>query len=428
MDDAGNGTWKGKDSLNGLITSAARIGTSLLVHKGTGNNFIAYEQGNQTWVGKNTDDDANANPPGETPPPTPGDPTNKVTAGMVQAAVETHWTLSHMLWPPDQIAAAFNQAIGGLEPGSFTTKAQLAALVGECCQETDGFHTMSEYDHNVSYAPYWGRGMIQLTHDYNYQAFGNYAVKRGLTTDPNTYLTNPDQISNDRNLSADAAIYFFTQNYWNGHNLCWYCDDCNGAQTGEWITVSRAINMGSPFATGTPYGNSIRNDAINAALAVTPDPTSSASDAQKVVDYGLSVIDRFAYTQDAWSRSHMLESNAGDCSSFVVLCFTQALGWTNEQLGGSGAYPGYTGTLAHQGTLVNNSGVPTDGPMKLADIVLFDYSGNNPTFDHVALYIGNDKVLSHGGGASGTRKGPEIESLAGYRSFTARLMTRRILP
>lgn len=372
------------------------------------------------WVAKQG---GNTNPP--TPPPGPGsepwEGTGLVTPEMVSAAVTSvGGSISAMLRTPEQIAEMFNQAIAKLEPNSFNTKARLACLVGECAQETGWFRSWEEFDQGAGrdYVPYWGRGFIQLTHKGNYLAFGQYCKSKGLIDNEALFVENRDLLLTDE-WAARTAIFYFTQTSWSGANLCQWCDDCEGSQTGNWYQISRAINRGSPYNPNPAYDEELRNIAINAVLTVTkdPNPGPDSSLGARAVAYGMSVIRRFYYTQSD-DRLDMLATGGGDCSSFVVLCYTQGCGMTNEQMGGSGRYPGYTGTLATiPGVIINDTG--DENGMLPGDWMLCTYEGYNPTFDHVVLYIGNGQCLSHGGG-----QGPNIESYTWYLQNSSHRLVR----
>lgn len=315
-----------------------------------------------------------------------------------------------MLATSQQIAGMFNDAINKLAPSSFRTKARLACLVGQCAQETDWFKTFSEYGGaSASYAPYYGRGMIQLTWRDNYARFGQWLAGMGVVNDANMFVNNPDLLTQSP-YPAYSAVFYFTQTYFGGIPLVDYCDTCGGVDTGDWAMISRGINRGNVYATAPAYGEGVRNTATNAVLAVTPEVGSNSSDSslgRRAVDYGMSVQRKFYYSQDSWVRSNMLQSGGGDCSSFVVLCYTQGAGLSNEDMGGNGTYPGYTGTLANVGEFINDTG--DESRMLPGDWMCLTYSGYNATYDHVVLYIGNGQCLSHGSG-----QGPNVESFTWY--------------
>ena len=378
-----------------------------------GSQTYLKRSNNGLWVqGGSAVENNTGNPPTGQPgndPVNNGNYFGNVTAEMVEAAVTSvNGSISAMMFTSSEIASAFNQAIQLLAPGEFATKARLACLVGQCAQETDWYKTTKEYGgETYDYAPYYGRGFIQLTHLANYQAFGNWLASRGVTTDPSMFVNNPDLIL-QLPYAAYAAIFYFTQVFWNGHNLAWFCDTCGGATTGSWYQISRAINRGSPYSQYAAYGEAVRDTAVNAVYAATQDPSASNL-GENAKQFALSVLGRFFYTQTSL-RNDMMNTNAGDCSSFVVLCYTETSDLTNEHFGGSGSYPGYTGTLSSSLTQINLTG--NESEMAIGDLILNSWSNYNPTFDHVSMYIGDNQIVGHGG----PDKGPTIGSLSGLIS------------
>ena len=392
----------------GGISLISQYGDGLLLSYSDGSVMYAPATNYGQWIPSNYDDGTNPLPDGPGGSESPNG-VGHVTAGMIEAAVNSvGGSLSAMLADSQSLADAFNDAIDKLEPGNFNTKARLACLVGECAQETDWFKTFEEYAKSGPYVPYYGRGLIQLTWRDNYQAFTNYLNGKGLDVD---FVTNYSQVAT-LPYAAYAAIYYFVATIRENKTLVEWCDLCDDG-SGNWNRVSGIINAGDPYYVGSSYG--LRNDAINAAYSAAPDIT--AGDAgEKAKQFGLSVLGRFYYSQDSAIRSNMLATNGGDCSSFVVLCYTEGAGYTNEQMGGSGSYPGYTGTLANAGTLVNNNGDEAD--MKVGDLML---CGSGYPWDHVVMYIGNNQVLSHGGPGNG----PVVQSLSNNIGWWSQVQVRR---
>ena len=91
-----------------------------------------------------------------------------------------------------------------------------------------------------------------------------------------------------------------------------------------------------------------------------------------------------------------------DCSSFVTWCLWDALGGAKagtDIVNGAGWAAGYTGTQCSHGRVVKQ---PDRG-----DLVF--YRGANGVINHVAIYVGHGKVVSHG-----APPGPQILA-ANYR-------------
>ena len=389
-----------------------RIGDNLLVTFDDGFMSICPQVQSDYWIGRSITDGTN---PSVTPNPNPGSGggsigTGSVTAEMVEAAVNSAGgSLSAMKASSSDIATAFNEAINLLEPGQFGTKARLACMVGECAQETDWYKTFEEYAKNGSYAPYWGRGFIQLTWQGNYQGFTDYLNSKGQNVN---FVANYDMVK-ELPYAAYAAVYYFSQTYRENKSLLQWCDDIDDG-SGDWSEVSGIINAGNPYYVGPSWG--LRNAAINAAYAVAPNPTTASGNAGELAkQFALNTLGRFMYSQSTL-RNDMMNTNAGDCSSFTILCYTQTSDLTNEDFGGSGTYPGYTGTLGKTGTWVNNTGDASN--MQIGDVVLL---GSGWPWTSAALYIGDGQIAHHGG----PDNGPKIESLANNISWFGNVEVRR---
>lgn len=211
------------------------------------------------------------NPDWPGPGGNPGGSWGHVTAEMVEVAVAAGGASpANMLNSASEIAEAFNTAISLLEPGAFYTRARLACLVGECAQETDWFQTYTEYGAGgAPYAPYVGRGFIQLTWQSNYAAFTRYLNGKGESVD---FVTNYGQVAT-LPWAAYTAIYYFTQTVRENRSLLEWCDLCDDG-SGNWNRVSGIINAGDPYYVGASYA--LRNTVINAVYNVTPEPGSNS--------------------------------------------------------------------------------------------------------------------------------------------------------
>lgn len=132
----------------------------------------------------------------------------------------------------------------------------------------------------------------------------------------------------------------------------------------------------------------------------TPPPTAITD----IVEWLASVENNFAYSQGG-GRLNPVSSGYTDCSGLLYYAY---LRFAHKDIGT------YTGTQCTTGTLVtNNPSVAKDGStVKIGDCILYRWEnrsfGSDP-FDHTALYIGNDKIQSHGG----PDNGPDIESHSG---------------
>jgi predicted chitinase len=89
--------------------------------------------------------------------------------------------------------------------------------LGQIFVETDHLNTMSEYGGSgTRYAPYYGRGLMQLTWQNNYTAYGTYA---GLAAgyDPNTVAQAP-------HAGESAGFYWVSKEFFHTSDLNRVCD------------------------------------------------------------------------------------------------------------------------------------------------------------------------------------------------------------
>lgn len=99
---------------------------------------------------------------------------------------------------------------------------------------------------------YRGGGLIQITGRYNYRVTGQ---KLGIDLEG-----SPEQISDPSTASLAAA------QFWLDHNLNAYAD------TGDLLTLSRAINLGDPHSSAIPSGMDDRTQlyaSCRQALGIT---------------------------------------------------------------------------------------------------------------------------------------------------------------
>lgn len=101
---------------------------------------------------------------------------------------------------------------------------------------------------------------------------------------------------------------------------------------------------------------------------------------------------KFAYSQED-GRLDPVNSGYGDCSSTIWAAYNQAAGIDVGT---------WTGDMAGKGTeIASGSGeIPLD-KMAPADLVLMCHYGYDPSFDHVELYMGDNKLMGHGGPGNG---------------------------
>ena len=193
-------------------------------------------------------------------------------AAAIRAAVDSQgvpWASRGRLGTPEQLAMELDQTLRDYAPDLGGDKDFLAALIGECAQETDWYCAVSEYGGaSAWYAPWYGRGMIQLTHEANYTRFRDWLAGAGCGLDPHA---DPSLVTGP--LRWAAGIYYFTQHidsgYWRRH---------------DWDSISGLINGGS--AGFRPASSAARAAACDAALSALSDYTweDTMPTTQEIVD------------------------------------------------------------------------------------------------------------------------------------------------
>lgn len=127
---------------------------------------------------------------------------------------------------------------------------------------------------------------------------------------------------------------------------------------------------------------------------------SSESQRQAIVNKGLSRKGKNKYTQG--SKRNQVGSGYGDCSSTVRWCYEQVLG---IDIGVNTEAQIKSKKLKDANVPIKN-GVPNESYLRKADLLYF--RGDNPKrtkgVGHVEMYIGDGKLLGHGGGIGPTEK------------------------
>lgn len=159
----------------------------------------------------------------------------------------------------DELAPAFALL---LPVWQIDTPLRVAHFVAQCCLETDHFRTLREYGGSQTrYAPYFGRGCLQLTWDSNYAKMGQ---RLGLPL-----IDKPDLVATPALGTMVACMY------WADHSLNRWADADDAA------AVSRAINRGSA-TSDKPANHEAERIALTAAAkaiwgaAVGPDRSTAA--------------------------------------------------------------------------------------------------------------------------------------------------------
>lgn len=176
-------------------------------------------------------------------------------AAAIRSAVEvqgTGWSGRGRVGTPDGLADQLTLALASAP--DMAEPSCVAAMVGESAQETDWFCSLVEYGGaSTRYAPYYGRGCIQLTWEGNYRGFGQWLHDLGVLSDPETFVNSPG-------LAAEwpypwlTAIYYFVRHidagYWRSSN---------------WNAISGLINAGSASYYVPAYA--LRANSCDAALS-----------------------------------------------------------------------------------------------------------------------------------------------------------------
>lgn len=180
-------------------------------------------------------------PPVEAPVTTPPDPWQFWTVEQIAAAIGCPLENAQANWP---------KVVEQLGHCDLTDRPVQLAAAGTIAAETQSFLPIEEYRNADGSIPsYWhdygggpdfhGRGFIQLTHDYNYRAYGE-AVRQlwGAGADDPTFdlVAHPENALDPDIAAAVLAVYFRDHN---GGALV------TAARAGDWTEVRREVNGGT---------------------------------------------------------------------------------------------------------------------------------------------------------------------------------------
>lgn len=128
-----------------------------------------------------------------------------VTANQIKAALRSVGGLGNQAWSLDELADGANAAMA--EAG-INTREGAACFMSQTMVESAYFRTTTEYGGpKARYAPYYGRGFIQVTWRENYAKFGAWCKKRGLVSDADYFTDKPARLSDDRWAWLGAVWY-----------------------------------------------------------------------------------------------------------------------------------------------------------------------------------------------------------------------------
>lgn len=163
----------------------------------------------------------------------------------------------------------------GLKASQCTNVNRIAMWLAQVGHESDNFNATEEYKKDGRYAPYIGRTWIQITWDYNYRAFSQWAFDRGLVPTNDYFVVNYRALADLQWAGVGAAWYWTTQRPMNalvdaGDSASW-----NGYRGFEAVTA--AINGGTNNLADRRdrYNRALlQGDALLQLLAPTetPDP------------------------------------------------------------------------------------------------------------------------------------------------------------
>lgn len=176
------------------------------------------------------------------------------TSSQIRSALASVGGVGGQGWPYGVLATGADAAMA--QSGIDTSKGA-AVFVGQCMVESAYFRTTREYGgSSARYAPYYGRGFIQVTWRDNYASFGKWCKARGLISNANYFVDGPDRLADPKWAWLGAVWYFTTHR----HGLVAL------ANRGENVKVGRAINRGDAHSRYAAYGEGHRQASYNALL------------------------------------------------------------------------------------------------------------------------------------------------------------------
>ena len=337
---------------------------------------------------------------------------NYVTADVIGAALDSVGGRGNQIASLDEIARIFNAAISQAGDGAYDGQpARLAALIGQCAQESAWFRTTTEYGTGQWYAPYIGRTFIQITWSDNYQAFGLWCKAHGLINDAAYFVNNPASLS-DLKWAALGPIWYFAT-----RGILPYADQRN------WTAVGGIINTGS--AAGVPGGNATRLKACQAVydyLISHPigEPAMPTATQLALAKWMTDRIGQFAYSQQERFDNLTTDGDgrSADCSSVVDLDYREVAGlevgtFTDAQAGNG--RPVFDVNLEDVEQAI--------ALLQPGDLVLVKHyvPAGSAYWDHVEMYVGDGKTCGHGGPGAG----PQIHDFRAMWTQEMQLIARR---
>ena len=175
-------------------------------------------------------------------------------ADAVRVAVECQgvpWGARGRIGSPEGVADQLSLALAAAP--DMADRRTVAAIIGESAQETDWMCSLVEYGGpRTRYAPYFGRGCIQLTWRNNYAGFGRWLHGLGVVADPDVFVRDPDLVT-VWPYPWLSAIYYFVRHISREY-----------VQSENWNAVSGLINAGDPGYYVPSY--ELRSRSVRTAL------------------------------------------------------------------------------------------------------------------------------------------------------------------
>lgn len=151
---------------------------------------------------------------------------------------------------------------------NITTELRVAAFLATICFESAYFRATKEGratkagKAKTAQDKYWGtgfygRGLIQTTHEANYLAFSKAMFKKGLTEDAMLFVNNPELLEEPK-WAVESACYFWESNKLNGY-----------ADKGKFFAIQGLTNRGNAAKEAWEYPT--REKLYLAALRYMPD-------------------------------------------------------------------------------------------------------------------------------------------------------------
>lgn len=171
-----------------------------------------------------------------------------------------------------------------MAPSGLTVKGA-AAWLATLAMESAYFRTTTEYGSGQWYAPWIGRGFVQVTHESNYAAFGVWCHRRGLVSSDDYFTEHPKRLAD------------YQWAWWTGLWYFEYADLWKYANRGDFLAVSQGVNGGTGTigTSFTPYGWVQRKAMYEAFRAAGKDllPGKDGGDMSGVTANGWPRLNRF---------------------------------------------------------------------------------------------------------------------------------------